>query len=65
MSDNHSPKQVERRISEATLVKVQAVSGLMFATYLTMHFIIIASANLGPASFNRFLNSMNLERRKK
>ena len=58
MSDNYTPKQVERRISESTLVKVQAISGLMVGSYLTMHFFTIVAANFGPESFNFYLNGM-------
>jgi len=56
MSDHYSPKEVESRISEATLIKVQAISGLVVASYLTMHFISIVSGNSGPATFNHSLN---------
>jgi succinate dehydrogenase hydrophobic anchor subunit len=58
MSDNIAPKKVRKRISESTLIKVQAISGLVMASYLSVHFVTIACANYGPATFNNALNSM-------
>jgi hypothetical protein len=58
MSDNIAPKKVRKRISESTLIKVQAISGLVVASYLSVHFVTIACANYGPATFNHALNSM-------
>eukprot|EP00026_Physarum_polycephalum_P013910 Phypoly_transcript_14369.p1 GENE.Phypoly_transcript_14369~~Phypoly_transcript_14369.p1 ORF type:complete len:254 (+),score=25.40 Phypoly_transcript_14369:198-959(+) len=56
MSDNIPPKTAEKRISESTLIKVQAISGLVVASYLSLHFVSIACANFGPATFNNVLN---------
>lgn len=58
MSDNIKQTKASSQVSESTLIKVQAYSGLMVAAFLTMHLANATIANFGPAPYNLGLTGM-------
>jgi hypothetical protein len=48
------------RLSEKTLIRVQAVSGLVFGVFLLLHLGNLAAALLGQASYDAFMRNARL-----
>lgn len=58
MSSAAVPVSASPRISDKALVRVQAWSGLAFATFLVLHLANMAAAVLGAAAYDGFMRVM-------